>query len=162
MWGCAPGICSPGCSWILGSAHLLGTVSQNLHSAHLDPTDCGICSPGSAHLDLLTWWDLCLQDLLTWMLPDPRVTGTQIPQSSCCPPRSFPKFLVSPSPFPAVSPHWALTLTSFGGPLVLLGVTCAPWGVKKGLRGLTGVFRGYEDIEEFFGLEGVQRGFYGI
>lgn len=44
---------------------------------------------GSAHLDLLTWWDLCLQDLLTWMLPDPRVTGTQIPQSSFCPPPFF-------------------------------------------------------------------------
>lgn len=87
LFVCALGICSPGRSWILGSAHLLGSVPQILHSTQLDPTDCGICSPGhSQTLHLLTWPGLCLQDLLTWMLPDPGVTGTQIPQSSWCQP----------------------------------------------------------------------------
>ncbi|XP_063003871.1 uncharacterized protein LOC134413767 [Melospiza melodia melodia] len=68
------GICSPAwdCAPKLHSAHLdpadcgicspgpcrlwdLLTWICSPGSAHLDPADCGICSPGSAHLDLLTW-----------------------------------------------------------------------------------------------------------
>lgn len=83
------GLCPKSCivlTWTLtdpGSAHLVG-------SAHLDPTDWGICSPGHCQtLDLLTWSGLCLQDLLTWMLPDPGITGAQIPQPSWCHPLIF-------------------------------------------------------------------------
>ncbi|XP_071312211.1 uncharacterized protein [Agelaius tricolor] len=62
---------SPGAllTWILGSAHLLGTEPQDLHSAHLDPADCGICSPEHTQ-DLLTCLGLCPKTciLLTWTL----------------------------------------------------------------------------------------------
>ncbi|XP_077048738.1 uncharacterized protein LOC143696440 isoform X11 [Agelaius phoeniceus] len=73
-WGCPALLAlSPGAllTWILGSAHLLGTEPQSLHSAHLDPADCGICSPGPCRLwHLLTCLGLCPKTciLLTWTL----------------------------------------------------------------------------------------------
>lgn len=130
MWGGAA--CSAG-SVPPGFAHLDAPGFWDLLTCSgLCPKTCILLTwtlqtVGSAHLDLLTLWDLCLQDLLTWMLPDPGVTGTQIPQSSCCPPffsHIFGFSITFSSSFPTLGsdPH------QFWGPLVLLGVTCAPWG----------------------------------
>ncbi|RMC22580.1 hypothetical protein DUI87_00418 [Hirundo rustica rustica] len=83
------GICSPGPYRLWD---LLTWTLQTVGSAYLDPADCGICSPGpSQTLHLLTWPGLCLQDLLTWMLPDPGIAGTPIPPN----PFNFPDFLIS-------------------------------------------------------------------